>query len=563
MSAQLEWDDSTSLVDRLLAEQRTLSAVDEFSAEHASLPPDASRYESLIPSALPGVDEQYAFRVDLDACTGCKACVTACHSLNGLEVDENWRRVGLLDSDAIERPAATTQSTVTTACHHCEDPGCLSGCPVRAYDKDPTTGIVRHLDDQCIGCRYCQLMCPYDVPQYSDRLGIVRKCDMCHGRLAQGEAPACVQGCPNEAISIDVVSTGRASSGAALLPVVDGAMPPSAWTRPTTRYVGGDAGADAILAPVDVDSVEPAEGHTPLAVMLVLTQAAIGTVLVDTLLLPARIAGVFGSQAAAVALSCACLVGGAGLGASVLHLGRPQWAFRAILGLRTSWMSREIVALGGFATMLFAVCAVAWAEVASPAGAAGWVAAVASLRPLAAITAAGAGLLGLLCSVMIYVATRRPLWRLDRTAMRFGATVLWGGLAVFNLGLAFDAEATSAAVRGTQALILLSLVALTQWRLRQEDGRLIASDADGERVALARTRQLLAGPLAAEAGRRRTLLNVAGGALPIAGLLLAAIAPVWSPVVAMGIVGLGLASDLIERSLFFRAEAMPSMPGAG
>ena len=56
-----------------------------------------------------------------------------------------------------------------------------------AYDKDPETGIVRHLDDQCIGCQYCVLKCPYDVPKYSERLGIVRKCDMCVGRLRAGE----------------------------------------------------------------------------------------------------------------------------------------------------------------------------------------------------------------------------------------------------------------------------------------------------------------------------------------------------------------------------------------
>src|SRR5260370_478724 len=81
----------------------------------------------------------------------------------------------------------------------------LNGCPVLAYDKDPLTGLVRHLDVQCIGCQYCIFMCPYEVPKYSERRGIVRKCDMCHQRLAHGEAPACVQACPSEAIRITVV----------------------------------------------------------------------------------------------------------------------------------------------------------------------------------------------------------------------------------------------------------------------------------------------------------------------------------------------------------------------
>src|SRR6185436_2402182 len=99
------------------------------------------------------------------------------------------------------------QQTITTACHHCVEPGCLEGCPVLAYDKDPITGIVRHLDDQCIGCSYCILKCPYDVPKYSEHRGIVRKCDLCHDRLAVGEAPACAQACPGEAIRVVLVET--------------------------------------------------------------------------------------------------------------------------------------------------------------------------------------------------------------------------------------------------------------------------------------------------------------------------------------------------------------------
>ena len=78
---------------------------------------------------------------------------------------------------------------VTSACHHCLDPACLSACPVDAYEKDPVTGIVKHLDDQCFGCRYCTLACPYDAPKFHAGKGIVRKCDMCADRLAHGERP--------------------------------------------------------------------------------------------------------------------------------------------------------------------------------------------------------------------------------------------------------------------------------------------------------------------------------------------------------------------------------------
>ena len=66
-----------------------------------------------------------------------------------------------------------------------------------AYEKDPVTGIVRHLDDQCIGCSYCILKCPYDVPKYSRARGIVRKCDMCHSRLARRRSAGLRPGLPD------------------------------------------------------------------------------------------------------------------------------------------------------------------------------------------------------------------------------------------------------------------------------------------------------------------------------------------------------------------------------
>ena len=178
-----------SALDWVLHDQQTLTAVDRFAKKHdgAELPVGLRTYRELIPAAKPGAGQQYAFDVDLDLCTGCKACVTGCHNLNGLDDNEVWRTVGLLHGGTTKGPV---QQTVTTACHHCLDPACMNGCPVKAYEKDPVTGIVKHLDDQCIGCQYCIFMCPYDAPKFNKELGIVRKCDMCSDRLAVDEAPA-------------------------------------------------------------------------------------------------------------------------------------------------------------------------------------------------------------------------------------------------------------------------------------------------------------------------------------------------------------------------------------
>jgi len=589
MSAAESQGGAPSLVDLLLAEQRTLRAVDEFSAWHADADHPGARFETLIPSQAPGAGQQYAFAVDLDACTGCKACVTACHSLNGLEPAETWRKVGEIETTARAPRGGPTRQTVTTACHHCESPACLAGCPVQAYEKDAATGIVIHLDDQCIGCRYCQLMCPYDVPQFSERLGIVRKCDMCHGRLAAGEAPACVQGCPNQAISIEVVDVAAprvdvaatSAGDAMLLPMAPGGMPRSALTRPTTRYRSERSPAVAMRA-VEGREPQPAEAHVPLALMLVLTQGAIGTLFVDCALasLATFAPASPGREARFVVFVLAALMTFAGLGASVLHLGRPQWAFRAFLGLRTSWMSREIVVFGGFATALVAALATSTAGLWGAWGAPGAfglsgevVDRVARLDGLARAGALTSGLLGLYCSAQIYAVTGRPLWRLDRTLIRFGATALVLGAAAHAFTAAavraFTAgsgDPTGAATGQTGLAIALSLLmfAAVATKLVLERSRLVHGDPGHDEVALERTRRLHARALAPRLQLRWMIglgfgLGAPGAALSLAvtgdaGLAAAA-------VLLCGLVGC-VAGEVMERDLFFRGEAMRGMPGA-
>lgn len=112
-----------ALIDDLLYEQQLLTPVARFSRKHEQneLPAQAKYYRDLVPLSSPRHGEQYAFAVDLDACTGCKACVTACHNLNGLDDEETWRDVGALFGGTLLEPI---QQSVTTACHHCADPAC-------------------------------------------------------------------------------------------------------------------------------------------------------------------------------------------------------------------------------------------------------------------------------------------------------------------------------------------------------------------------------------------------------------------------------------------------------
>ena len=190
---------------------------------------------------------------------------------------------------------------MTSACHHCLDPACLSACPVDAYEKDPVTGIVKHLDDQCFGCQYCTLACPYDVPKFHAGKGIVRKCDMCGDRLRAGEAPACVQACPHEAIRIRVVDRGGRPARAEAGEFLPAAFDPS-YTQPTTVY--RVAPRRRPPAGRRVSRVEPEHAHTPLVVMLVLTQLSVGGFLVELI---ARLGG-FGAR------RIACRISGLSLG---------------------------------------------------------------------------------------------------------------------------------------------------------------------------------------------------------------------------------------------------------
>jgi Fe-S-cluster-containing dehydrogenase component/DMSO reductase anchor subunit len=418
-----------TLIDELLAEQQRLTAVERFAQRHERrpLPAQARYYRELIPLEKPQPGEQYAFAVDLDACTGCKACVSACHSLNGLDDDEIWRNVGLIHGGST---AAPYQQTITTACHHCVEPACLEGCPVCAYEKDEVTGIVRHLDDQCIGCQYCVLKCPYDVPKYSAKKGIVRKCDMCQSRLAANEAPACVQACPTSAISIRVVSksaiSGTAKAGERLVP---GSFD-SDYTAPTTSY-RTRKNMPANARPGDAAALRLEHAHWPLIWMLVLTQISAG-MFVGAAVLVVMAPGVFALAKGPLSATAFATLN-VGLALSVLHLGRPLGAWRAFLGLRTSWMSREIVAFGAFAGVAAAFTGAAWwpqavAFLPMLGKVERWVRPAEFASPLAVATAALA-VLGVFCSAMIYVDTRRAFWSAPFVFTKFFGTVLLLGSA--------------------------------------------------------------------------------------------------------------------------------------
>ena len=540
-----------SLVAQLLDEQQSLSAVDRFSHWHTDggesrLQDDKPRYHSLLPATPPGPGQQYAFEVDLDRCSGCKACVTACHTLNGLDENETWRDVGLLIGGSRNAPV---MQHVTAACHHCLEPACMVACPVNAYEKDPATGIVKHLDDQCFGCQYCTMACPYDVPKYHPAKGIVRKCDMCSSRLAIGEAPACVQACPHDAIRIQLIDIAQVVDeveAAVFLP----AAPDPQITLPTTTYKTMRAFPRNLL-PADYFRVNPQHAHWPLVMMLVLTQLSVGAFVAGLTLeywLSQSFVDTLRSLHAIEALGFGLLA----LAASLFHLGRPRYAFRAMLGLRHSWLSREILAFGAFAG-LATLYALSVNLVGPWSRWLGW-------------GVAATGVVAVFCSTMVYVFTQRECWSLARVGVRFsltsgllGVACVW--LSILVATLAHPSPELLDLVEAARLTLCQALLLLTTAKLAWE-AAIFRHLLWRRMTPLRRSAMLMTNELSNVTLARYAAGLLGGVLMPVLLISHAGTAELEQFAITSGLLFAAcLAGELLERYLFFAACAAPRMPG--
>src|SRR5919108_4673824 len=237
---------------------------------------------------------------------------------------------------------------------------------------------------------------------------------MCHGRLALGQAPACVAACPEGAIQIEVVATDdwRAATAAAApgagVPIADGSISTTRITLPTEMPPNA--------RPRDITHVAPAHPHWSLIIMTVLTQLSVGTFLTIWLL---HLVG--GASRLGVAALVSLAVGGLALAAATFHLGRPAYAYRALRMWRRSWLSREVLAFASFATIAAAYAATLWLQV--PGGVV-----------VGGITAI-LGLTGVMASACIYRVASRPAWNTPLTVVQFALTAaVLGPLCVAAVG---------------------------------------------------------------------------------------------------------------------------------
>lgn len=153
---------------------------------------------------------QYGFFIDSSKCTGCKTCQVSCKDEKDNSLGVHFRRVYEYGGGTWQQVAGIWQNDTFTyylsiACNHCDEPTCVQGCPTGAMHKRKQDGLVVVNQDVCIGCRYCEMRCPYGAPQYDHQKRVMSKCDGCYERVAEGLKPVCVESCPQHALDFDEI----------------------------------------------------------------------------------------------------------------------------------------------------------------------------------------------------------------------------------------------------------------------------------------------------------------------------------------------------------------------
>lgn len=154
--------------------------------------------------------ELYSLLIDTTLCAGCRSCEMKCAEVNNLpepdtdeSVFETVRNTSTKQYSLINRFEIDDEEIfVKKQCMHCSQPACASACLTNAMLKTEDGPVIWRAD-KCMGCRFCMLSCPFDIPkfEYESSNPKIQKCSMCFSRLKKGNHPACVEECPAEAIT--------------------------------------------------------------------------------------------------------------------------------------------------------------------------------------------------------------------------------------------------------------------------------------------------------------------------------------------------------------------------
>ena len=405
---------------------------------------------------------RWGMAIDLNRCVGCQTCTAACKHANDTPPEVQWRRV--IDVEQGTFPDVERLFMVV-GCQHCEEPPCVPVCPTGAT-RQRADGLVTMDYDQCIGCAYCAVSCPYQArtimheergyfgtkrteqelaTAHPERRGVAQKCTFCVDRvdagLAQGlvpgadpaASPACAAACIASAIHFGDYNDPQSNVSRLTAAGENFQMHEELGTNPQIRYLYTHPAVPGRAAkPADEDDARQSDLANPLVgplqrfwdwraamnwcfggagsglAVMAWVAAWIG------ILPPARLPAVMALAGLLMAIGLFCVF---------LKIGRQLRFWRAVLRPQTSWMTRELYAVLVFYPAVFT------SVVCPEPGVAGVACSVAAL----------AALVFLGCQAMIlYKARGIPAWRIRRVVLLIGLSGLAEGAGVLLLLLALD-----------------------------------------------------------------------------------------------------------------------------
>ncbi len=278
------------------------------------------------------------FHFDLNKCVGCHACVVACQIENGKDQYVPWREINTFNS--YQHPDLPVFH-FSMACNHCEEAPCMNSCPALAYTRDLDKGTIVHHANRCIGCSYCTWACPYDAPKFVQQNGVVEKCTSCQHRVEENEKPACANLCPTGALDYKPIHVKRQSR--------------------ISGFTEADIGAGLEVielrrrkSPVRIQKLTKQEEKqfykNEFKVPSKISLRKEWVLVLFSLMVPVMTALLASASLGKIQTDTVLWLGLglAGFVLSTVHLGKKQRAWRAILNIKNSWLSREILSYSFF-----------------------------------------------------------------------------------------------------------------------------------------------------------------------------------------------------------------------
>lgn len=280
------------------------------------------------------------FIFDVNKCVGCMACVVGCSVSKVGADDQKWRTVNRFNT--YNHPDLPV-FCYSLACNHCEKAPCLEACPANAYTRDKVTGAVIHDESKCIGCKYCTWVCPFDAPKYNDSTRTVEKCNFCIDLLRSGDKPSCTYACPTGALSF---GSNESQHDESFL-----RSKPHNVVEPRLKVIRS---LGKISKPEIMGNALSAETLKDELIKPKLTKKITAIkewpLVIFSMLVPLLIAWIVSSVTHQIEVNPVIfypMIFISGV-ISMLHLGKKTRSWRALLNIKSSWLSREIASYSLF-----------------------------------------------------------------------------------------------------------------------------------------------------------------------------------------------------------------------